>query len=145
MGDGDGYKEGRSFVFRLPHGSDILEFLTGFCAKRKVRAGTVRLIGATSEVTLGYYDQVSHDYHTRSFRQEMEILSCIGNVSLKGGKPFLHLHASMGDTELRVWGGHLFPGSKVFSAEACVTELLGPELSRKQDPQTGLHLWSCPA
>ena len=135
-------KPGRHFLLRLPGGCDILGFLTEFCAVKKVRCAAVSLIGATYEATIGYYDQVKHAYARTTYRQEMEIVSCTGNVSLKDGKPFLHLHAVLGDTELRCFGGHLFPGSKVFAAEAHVQELKGAR-ARVPDPATGLALW-CP-
>lgn len=102
------------------------------------------VIGATSLATIGYYDQATHQYHKKAFRGEMEIVSCLGNVSLKEGKAFLHLHAVLGDTKLRCWGGHLFPGSMVFAAEASIQELKGPRLERVPDPGTGLALWRCP-
>lgn len=139
----EAFRPGRAFLFRMKQGSDILESLTAFCEREKVKAAAISVIGATSEVTVGYYDQVRHEYHRKTFRQEMEILSCLGNASLKEGKPFLHLHAAMGDVELRVWGGHLFPGSKVFAAEAHVQELDGPERARFPDAATGLALWKC--
>ncbi|HVE13770.1 MAG TPA: PPC domain-containing DNA-binding protein [Elusimicrobiota bacterium] len=138
------HSAGRHFLLRLPKGADVWEWLADFCARESVKTAAVQIIGATEEVTIGYYDQVRRDYHKRTFRQEMEILSCAGNVSLKDGKPFPHLHACMGDVELKVWGGHLFAGSKVFAAEAHVVELLGPERERLPDAATGLTLWRCP-
>lgn len=136
-------KLGRQFLFRLPHGSDIIGYLTDFCARQDIRSAAVSLIGATFKVTIGYYDQKTHQYHPKTFEQEMEIVSCSGNVSLKDGKPFLHVHAVMGDAELRCWGGHLFPGSSVFAAEAQIQELIGAPRTRTPDLQTGLALW-CP-
>lgn len=132
---------GRQFLLRLPNGVDIVEHLTDFCAKNKIYCGVVNLIGATSKVTIGYYDQKTHQYHPKTFEQEMEIVSCMGNVSVKDGKPFLHLHAVMGDAELRSWGGHLFPGSAVFAAEAHIQELKGGRRVRMPDAATGLALW----
>lgn len=133
----------RAHLFRLPKGSDILEALTDYCRRRRIRLAAVQLIGATSKVCFGYYDQRRRVYVKRTFRQEMEILSGAGNVSLKDGRPFLHLHVVMGDVRLKAWGGHLFPGSEVFAAEALITELDGPALERSPDPETGLALWPC--
>jgi len=135
------FKAGRQFLLRLPRGADLWKELTAFCARRKIRCAAVHVIGATSEVTIGYYDQRTHKYHQKTFREEMEIVSCSGNVSLKEGKPFLHLHAVMGDTKLRCFGGHLFPGSNVFAAEAYIQELLGKPNVRVPDASTGLALW----
>lgn len=133
----------RRFIFSLPRYSDIHEQVTALCVKKKVRKGWISIIGATEEAKLGYYDQVRHTYHHRIFKEELEIVSCQGNVSLKEGKAFLHLHAALGDTKLRTWGGHLFPGSKVFAAEVFIQEIEGPALKRVPDASTGLFLWKC--
>ncbi|MBI3298998.1 MAG: DNA-binding protein [Elusimicrobia bacterium] len=133
----------RRFLFSLPLGSDIHERVTAFCVENKVRKGWISIIGAVDEAKLGYYDQARHRYHDRVFKEDLEIVSCQGNVSLKEGKPFLHLHAALGDTELRTWSGHLFPGSRVFAAEVCIQEVGGAPLARLPDASTGLALWKC--
>jgi uncharacterized protein len=138
-------KPGRQFLFRLPKDCDFYLELTAFCARENIRCGTLSVIGATSEATVGYYDQVKHEYFRKTFKEEMEILSCQGNVSLKEGKPFLHLHAVLGDVKLQCFGGHVFPGSKVFAAEAHIQELTGEPLERTPDSATGLALWACKA
>ena len=138
------FKAGRQFLVRVPRGDDLWNHLAAFSAEHKIRCAAVSVIGATSKVTIGYYDQKKHKYHSKTFRGEMEIVSCSGNVSLKEGKPYLHLHAVMGDTALRCFGGHLFPGSSVFAAEVHIQELLGKPNVRLPDVSTGLALWSCP-
>jgi len=138
------FKPGRCFLFRLAKGADIHERLNAFCRRNKVRCAAITVIGATEEVRLGYYDQNRRKYFNRAFKGDMEILSCVGNLTLKDGEPFAHLHAVMGDSKLRVRGGHLFPGSKVFAAEVYLHELRGRELVRRPDLQTGLALWPGP-
>lgn len=134
------FRAKRHFLVRLPYGCDIVEHLTALAAEKKIRCGAVSVIGATWEATIGYYDQKRHAYEKRTFREEMEIVSCSGNISLKEGQPLLHLHAVLGDTKLRCFGGHLFTGSKVFSAEAHIVELSGRRV-RQPDAATGLALW----
>ena len=93
--------------------------------------------------TLGTYDPRKGKYLQKTLKGDLEILSCTGNVSLKEGQPFAHLHAVMGDKRLRAFGGHLF-ASKVFAAEVFLTEPRGPALVRQPDPDTGLALWPAP-
>ena len=131
---------GRRFLFRLPKGADIHESLYAFCRQEGVRRAWVSVIGATTRTRLGYYDQRRRRYFDREFRGALEILSCTGNVSLKEGEPFAHLHAILGDGKYRVLGGHLF-ASEVFAAEVSVEEIPGPALRRVPDPETGLALW----
>ncbi|OIO06446.1 MAG: hypothetical protein AUJ52_12220 [Elusimicrobia bacterium CG1_02_63_36] len=133
----------RVFQFRVPPGEDLTEFLTEFCRAKKIRFGTVSCIGAVSKATLGYYEQIGKRYVKKILREELEIVSCLGNVSLRDGEPFLHLHAALSDAKLRTLGGHWFPGSTVFAAEVCITELSGSPETRLPDAASGLALWPC--
>jgi hypothetical protein len=69
-----------------------------------------------------------------------EVASCIGNISIKEGEPFVHAHAVLADQNGNTKAGHLIEG-KVFAAEIHLTELIGEELVRKDDAVTGLSLW----
>ena len=72
----------------------------------------------------------------------MEILSLIGNISLKDDKPFVHAHITLADQEGRAWGGHLAEGTKVFAGEFVIQEYLTEKpLVRHLDEETGLFLW----
>jgi predicted DNA-binding protein with PD1-like motif len=63
----------------------------------------------------------------------------MGNISLKDGEPFAHIHVSLGGPDGKLYGGHLVEG-EVFVAEVFIQELLGEPLERK--PQdNGLSLW----
>ncbi|MFH2204554.1 MAG: PPC domain-containing DNA-binding protein [Elusimicrobiota bacterium] len=134
-------KTGRTFLFRIPPKADLCEALEKFLARKKIRLGTVSAIGALSQATIGYYDQEKRKYFKKTIKGELEIVACIGNVSLKDGKPFPHLHAALSDTKMRLLGGHLFPGSTVFVAEVQVQEIKGKPYARRLDSATGLPLW----
>jgi len=136
-------KLGRIFQFRVPPGEDLYEYLSAFCINRRIRFGAITAIGAVSKATIGYYDQKGKKYFKTVLQEELEIVSCNGNVSLKEGKPFLHLHIALSDTKLYTYGGHLFPGSVVFVAEATIQEFKGKPLVRNLDQAAGLPLWPC--
>lgn len=72
----------------------------------------------------------------------MEILSCVGNVSLKVGKPSVHVHIALADEKGKAFGGHLMPGTTVFACEAFIEEMQGKPLDRRLDEKTGLALWA---
>lgn len=131
---------------RLEKGADIINSLETYCAERGIQAGWVNLLGALDKATLSYYDQREHKYYHRPLYGEYEIVSCSGNISLKDGKPFAHLHIVLGDTEYNTVGGHLWPGTvSVFAAEFVIFEVENPAgetpLTRCADVETGLALW----
>jgi len=60
---------------------------------------------------------MSQTYDKKVFKDEMELISLHGNLSLVDGKPFVHIHVSLGDSEFKVWGGHLFNAKVAVTCE----------------------------
>ncbi len=134
------FQPGRAFLGRLPEEGDLVAFLSDFCQKKGVQAGWISAIGTVRRAVLGYFDQERQQYRRISIENEMEIAACQGNVSLKDGKPFVHLHILLSDEEGATFAGHLFE-STLFVGEFWLQELLGPALERHPDPRSGLSLW----
>jgi predicted DNA-binding protein with PD1-like motif len=131
---------------RLEKGADIIQSLERFCLKEGIQMGWVNVIGALDRGTISYYDQHEKIYHHHPLNGDYEIVSCTGNISLKDGQPFAHLHIVLSDTSYQTWGGHLWPGTvSVFAAEFVLFELAGDSpaavLNRCPDVETGLALW----
>jgi len=136
------YKQGRTFMGKFAHGSDLLEELTKFCTQNNVGCGELSLIGAVKSAKLGYYSQSSQKYTTHEFSGGLEILSCTGNISIKDGKSFCHVHVILSDGEGKAHGGHLMAGTIIYAAEFSIKEFLGETLTRGFDETTKLPLWS---
>ena len=136
------YSAGRQFLGRLPHGEDLSGILEAFCAGNNISTAVFSLIGAVSRATLGTYDQAQQVYVTFTVEGNLEILSCMGNISLKEGKPFIHAHLVLADEGGKTIGGHLFPGTIVFAGEVFIREMAGEPLAREHDDVTGLILWN---
>lgn len=134
---------GRHFLFSLDHGSEIVASITASAELLGVEAAVVTAIGALKDATIGYYDQEAHEYMTMEIDRPTEISSLAGNVSIRDGRPFLHAHVTLADSEGMTKGGHLTRGT-VFAAEVCLRELLGEPPERRCDPTTGLFLWRDP-
>jgi predicted DNA-binding protein with PD1-like motif len=132
---------GRLFLFGLDHDSEIVVSIANLAERLGVEAGIVAAIGALKRAEIGYYDQVDHEYRAIEIDRPMEITSLIGNISTRDGKPFLHAHATLADSEGNVRGGHLSSGT-VFAAEVYLRELVGQSPVRRHDPTTDLFLWS---
>ena len=131
---------GRCFLLRVEHDSDLIGFMTQFAKKNNIALASFTAIGALKSAKLGFYDQQKHEYLETELKVPLEIATCVGNVSLKDGEPFVHAHAVLADQSETVRAGHLLEG-RVFAAEIHLTELLGEKLVRKPDPVTGLSLW----
>ncbi len=134
---------GRKIMGRLAKGGDLLGSLKAQCRHHNITLGEVRAIGAVTKARVGYYKQDIQEYMFLDLDRPLEILSLIGNVSLKDGQPMVHAHVTLGDAEGRVFGGHLAAGCPVFAAEYVIQEGRSEKVfQRGMDEETGLFLWT---
>ena len=129
-----------SFV-RLERGSDMLASLTEAAEELGIEAGTVQAIGAVTELVVGYYQQERREYLHIPFPEHLEIASALGNVALRDGRPFVHMHVTATRPDGTTVGGHLMEGTKVFLIEAYFRALGGPPPVREQEADLGLAVW----
>lgn len=134
-------ERGRTWIGRVPFRADLLESLQDFAEAEKISCARVEVIGAVEKAVIGYYRQDERVYEDREFDQHLEIICCLGNLSMRDGKPAAHLHITLGDREGNLKGGHLQKGTRVFAGEFVIEEISGPELHREHDPETDLPLW----
>lgn len=125
----------------IKNGDDLHNSLTVYCIKNNVKAGLILAVGALKNAKLSFYDQAKKVFIPQNINKSLEILSCLGNISLKDGKPFVHAHLTVSDKTGRVYGGHLEKGSIIFACECTIVETSGELLNRKFDKLTGLNLW----
>jgi len=65
-------------------GEDPVAALTEFAADHSLGAASLAAIGAFSEATLGYFDWEKKDYDRIEIREQVEVLSLIGDTALEG-------------------------------------------------------------
>jgi predicted DNA-binding protein with PD1-like motif len=132
---------GKKYLVKLEKGEDIINALTKFCQEQGIKSGiVVNGIGGVSEVVLKYFNLEKKEYIAKKFSgKNFELLSLSGNISLLENKPFLHLHAVLGDEKYQVFGGHLDSAIVAVTAEIIIdpsTEFV----SRKMDNKFDLNL-----
>lgn len=136
-------KEGeiaRVIVERFRSGEDILEGLTDLVRRNNISAGSFTALGAVDKACVGFF-RGNGEYSQIQMNGPLEILSCIGNVSLKEGAPFVHTHITMSDDKGRTYGGHVMPGCVVGATfEVTLHAYTGMDLRRERDDQTKLYL-----
>ncbi len=130
----------RIFQGRLFKDYEILSEITKFLKENSISSGLISGIGAVTKAKIGYYDQKTRQYITQEFDEPMEILSLKGNISLKDGEPFPHVHVILSRGDFSCIGGHLFE-AYVFAFEFEVIETDGTPCERGFDEDTGLFLW----
>jgi predicted DNA-binding protein with PD1-like motif len=128
-------------LIRLPKGADLLTALRDACATRGITKAAIQVIGALERAKMGYYLQDERRYISYELPEHCEILCGAGNVSLKDGEAFVHLHLTLSKADGSCLGGHAMEGCPIFAAEAFIQPVPGPDLARGFDEATGLFLW----
>ncbi len=127
------------YVICLDLGEKIKQTLTSFCEREHIYGGFISGLGAVSEAEIAHYPLSEKRYNTQRFVGEYEVMNLTGNVASLDGKPFLHLHITLGDREYHAFGGHLVEGIASPTLEVLLTHIPGL-LTRKHDEATGLKL-----
>lgn len=134
-------KVGKAAFARLFENEDLLETVTQVARKVRIHAGFFMLIGTLKSAKLGFFREGK--YETIEMRQPLEIVSCLGNISMKEGKVFAHAHVAVSDEKGRAFGGHVMPGCIIgATGELVLAETVGIGLLRKSDERTKLSLLS---
>ncbi len=116
------YRNNGRTVIIFDMGEQFPETLADWCEKEKIEsAAIVAGIGMLENIEIGRYD--GKEYVTEMIQPSSEILSLQGNVSMKEGKPFVHLHMSLADEDMSARGGHLFNGTVSMTIELIMLEL----------------------
>ena len=95
------------FIF-LEKDEPVIKTLTEFCRKNGIQNGEISGIGAVKNIEIGAFDPGSKSYIHKNFDKTHELISCMGNITLKDGEPFIHAHITFGDHDMNVKGGHVF-------------------------------------
>ena len=129
----------RTFVLVCDRGDDPVEALTDAAKRYDLRAASLTGIGAFAGGTLGFFDHARRDYRRRVIREQVEVVSLIGNIALDRGEPRVHAHIVVARSDGGALGGHLLGGSVEPTLEVTLVEAPAT-LQRKTDPSTGLAL-----
>lgn len=135
-------KTDNTYVLKLERGERVIETLTGWCAEVGINNATLSAIGAVEQVSCGYYELANKTYHFTTYPELVEVVSLTGNVMLKEGSPFLHVHAVFTDTNNQAFGGHVEEMTVGVVLEVIVTQL-DTSIERLHDEQIGLFLMNC--
>ena len=120
---GDQLSPARTFKVTFGPGDELLSGLTEFAAKNHIAAARITGLGGFSTATLGWGDPPKGAFKKIAIDQKCELVSLIGNISLRDGKPYVHTHAVVSLPDGSTKGGHLIdahvsPIAEIFIVEA---------------------------
>ena len=133
-------KVGEKIFVSLQTGDLINKSLTEISVKENISNAWINGIGAIDSVEVGYMDVVNKKYQKRNFNDNYELISLIGNITMKDGIPFVHTHITFSDTEYKVFGGHLFDAKITATGEIILT-VADSKIDRQFNENVGIHTW----
>jgi len=125
----------RTLIFRLKPGTDLKSSIEAMVRQHAVKAGfIITCVGGLEQATVRMAGAKPDAQDIRTFKNDFEIVSLVGTVSVNG----THLHLSFSDTEGIVHGGHLKEGTIVHpTAEVVLGIDEEVEMKREMDEETG--------
>ena len=129
----------RTYVAVLDSGDEVVESVTKLAQDLDLRASRLSGVGAFDRVVLGFYDFGARDYNRNPLDAQVELLSLLGDVALKDGKPQLHARVVVATADGMARGGHLLEARVHPTLELMIEEAPG-HLQREFDPSSGLAL-----
>jgi uncharacterized protein len=129
----------KTYVLVFDKGDEVVTGLTAFAREQQLTAAHFTAIGAFSELTLGFFDRERKDYQKIPVREQVEVLSLVGDVALQDGTPKIHAHVVVGKRDGTAHGGHLLDG-RVWPTLELVLSAAPRFLRRRTDSESGLAL-----
>ena len=133
---------GRVFLLKFDNNDILIDNLSSFVKKEKVKAATMIFIGALRKgnlVTSPKQLVIPPQPNKIIFKDGWEVMG-VGTIFTNSKGPQIHIHASLGKKN-KVLTGCVRENSKVFLViEAVVFELKGIKAGKDIDPKTGLNL-----
>ena len=127
-------------LMTLAKGDYINRTFESFAEIKGIGCAWLNGIGALENPEIGYYSIDDKSYHRKHFKGEFELISLLGNITMKEGKPFAHTHITFSDTNYRVFGGHLFD-ARITAAGEFLMQLGNDKIIREINHEIGLPLW----
>jgi len=125
-------------IYSLKAGAKVPDEIIGIAEKEKIATARVEAIGGVTELKLAYFNHKTKRYEEHDFREFLEVAAILGNLTLKDGRPFLHIHGTFGRKDLSTLAGHVMK-AKVFPLLEVVVTPTKNRALRRFDDDLGLN------
>lgn len=131
------------YQLRFMTGERAIATLLDFCRDEVIGYAALSGLGAVSSVDLAYFNGEMKQYETHPIDEQLEVIGLTGNITIKDGAPFAHVHATFGGRDLGLRGGHIMEMTVKPNLEIWLTRG-EEEVVRLPDEESGLYLMSLP-
>lgn len=131
---------GNTMIVRMDRNEDLFAELKKAAEAENIKLASISALGTFSFMTVGVYDLNQRKFIGNDFEGMFEIVSLTGTINTMNGEYYSHLHASAGDKDGNVFGGHLSRAVVGATLEMVITVLDGT-VDRIKDEDTGLNIF----
>lgn len=130
----------KTIIARIDKNEEILEKVKEIALKENIKLAAISALGAVGNFTVGVFKTDEKKYYANSFQGDFEIVSLTGTINTMNDEFYSHLHMSAGDSEGKVFGGHL---NKAIVSATCemVINIIDGKVDRYHDEEIGLNLF----
>jgi len=118
---------------------DSLAQLARFLEEQTIVGAWFYGVGGFRRATLAYYDIEQKKYTPIEVAEQVEVLSCTGNVAMYQANPRVHAHCVVGHRDGHTTGGHLLAGVVRPTLELMLVEV-PTGMHRTDRPEIGIPL-----
>ena len=126
-------------IYSLPKGASLFYEVLKIAMREKFRTAQVVAVGGVDRLTLAYFNRQKKKYEERIYDEFFEVTSMLGNITLKDGEPFLHIHGTFGRRDMSVVGGHVISASVFPLLEVVITPTKNTA-RRRFDDELGVNV-----
>lgn len=139
MGDMQFAHTNNTYVIKIEPGEACLATLTAFCQEHNIVNAHFVGLGASKDISFGYYHLDTQAYEFHTYGDIAEVLNVTGNIFPKDGALFAHTHGTFGRADGTTFGGHVDEMICAVTMEIILTPLAST-FTRTFDTATGLYL-----
>jgi len=132
-------KINNGWLLRLEKGEKVIEKITEFAKKHKIKSAWFSGIGALESVEIAFYKLEQKKFITKKIDNPTEVVSLNGNISKYQNEIALHAHIVLSDAEFNTSAGHLNEAVVGATLEIIINDLK-KDVIREYNEEIGLKL-----
>jgi uncharacterized protein len=129
----------KTFALVFEKGDEVIGTLRQFANEQRLLTSHFTAIGALTDAVVGFFNPAKKDYKRIAIREQVEVLSLAGDITIENDVPTIHAHIVVGKSDGTAHGGHLMEAHVFPTLELILLE--SPKfLKRRFDRETGFAL-----
>src|SRR5919106_1403139 len=97
----------KTYALVYEKGEEVISALQAFAEEHKLGTSHFTAIGAFKHAVVGFFDRDTMDYLKIPIKEQVEVLSLTGNITLENERYKIHAHAVLGKSDASALGGHI--------------------------------------